>query len=92
MTTFLAPTAFTGTWQERVATPSICTVQAPHWAMPQPYLVPVRPSCSRSTHSSGVRGSALWLSALPLTLRTAIPVSRRLGYGGSLAEGSAGGQ
>ena len=44
VTIFLAPTAFTGTWQERVATPSICTVQAPHWAMPQPYLVPVRPS------------------------------------------------
>ena len=44
-----------GTWQERVATPSICTVQAPHWATPQPYLVPVMPSVSRNTQSSGVR-------------------------------------
>ena len=34
-----------------------CTVQAPHCAMPQPYLVPVMPSVSRSTHSSGVSGS-----------------------------------
>ena len=46
-----------GTWQERIASPSIWTVQAPHWAMPQPYLVPVRPSVSRSTHNSGVSGS-----------------------------------
>ena len=43
--------------QERTATPSMCTVQAPHCAMPQPYLVPVRPTCSRITHSSGVLGS-----------------------------------
>jgi hypothetical protein len=33
-------------------------VQAPHWAMPQPYFVPVIPRWSRSTHSSGVDGSA----------------------------------
>jgi hypothetical protein len=54
---FLAPTALTGTEQERVATPSRCTVQAPHWAMPQPYFVPVNPIVSRNTHNSGVRGS-----------------------------------
>src|SRR4051812_24247949 len=65
-------TELSGTWQERVATPSIWTVQAPHWAMPQPYLVPVRPSVSRSTQSSGVRGSALACSDLPLTLSTAM--------------------
>jgi hypothetical protein len=40
-----------------MATPSMCTVQAPHWAMPQPNLVPVKPSVSRSTHSNGVSGS-----------------------------------
>ena len=33
-----------------------CTVQAPHWATPQPYLVPVSPCASRITHSSGVSG------------------------------------
>ena len=43
----LPAAALTGSEQERIATPSTCTVQAPHWAMPQPYLVPVRPTCSR---------------------------------------------
>ena len=57
-----------GTWQDRVATPSICTVQAPHCAMPQPYLVPVMPSHSRMTHSSGVSGSASTLCETPLTV------------------------
>jgi hypothetical protein len=36
-------TALTGSTQERVAWPSMCTVQAPHSAMPQPNLVPVIP-------------------------------------------------
>ena len=53
----LAPTVPTSTWQERVATPSMCTVQAPHCAMPQPYFVPVSPMVSRNTHSNGVSGS-----------------------------------
>ena len=53
----LPVTELTGTEQERVATPSTCTVQAPHWAMPQPYLVPVRPIVSRRAQSRGVRGS-----------------------------------
>ena len=50
-------TADTGTVQVRTARPSTCTVQAPHAAMPHPNLVPVNPSVSRSTHSSGVSGS-----------------------------------
>src|SRR5258708_36290026 len=58
----LPATALTGIEQERIATPSTCTVQAPHWAMPQPYLVPVMPIVSRNTQSSGVASStsALW--------------------------------
>src|ERR1700722_17049387 len=44
--------------QDRVTVPSICTEQAPHSAMPQPYLVPVKPIHSRITHGSGVSGSA----------------------------------
>src|ERR1700719_2788240 len=58
----LPATALTGTEQERIATPSIWTVQAPHWAMPQPYLVPVMPIVSRNTQSRGVVSStsALW--------------------------------
>src|SRR5688572_16758319 len=68
----LPSTAATGITQERVATPSMCTVQAPHWAMPQPYLVPVRPTCSRITHSSGVLGSTSTLVDLPLRVKRAI--------------------
>src|SRR5574343_125447 len=64
-----------GRTQLRVATPSMCTVQAPHWAMPQPYLVPVMLSCSRSTHSSGVSASASTSRTLPLTLSFAMRVS-----------------
>src|SRR4029077_14171929 len=54
--------------QERVATPSTCTVQAPHSAMPQPNLVPVMPSTSRNTQRSGVSPSTSMLCVLPLTL------------------------
>src|SRR5277367_6788458 len=59
-------TELTGTEQERVATPSICTVQAPHCAMPQPYFVPVNPIVSRNTHSSGVSSSTSTVWTLPL--------------------------
>ena len=57
-----------GVMQERVATPSTCTVQAPHSAMPQPNFVPVMPSTSRSTQSSGVSPSTSTLCVVPLTL------------------------
>src|SRR5450432_3614374 len=57
-----------GAWHERIAWPFRCTVQAPHWAMPQPYLVPVISSSSRSTQSSGVSGAASTATTLPLTL------------------------
>src|SRR5437867_13083502 len=53
--------------QERVGMPLTCTVHAPHCAMPQPNLVPVSPSSSRTTHKSGVSpGCSEWAS-LPLT-------------------------
>ena len=45
-----------------------CTVHAPHCAMPQPYLVPVNPSRSRRTQSSGMSGGAWTSRTLPLTL------------------------
>src|SRR5215470_12861844 len=53
------PTTDTGSTHERVGTPPTCTVQAPHAAMPQPYLVPVIFKPSRSTQRSGVPGSAV---------------------------------
>src|ERR1700747_590783 len=71
---FLPTASLTTIPQERVATPSMCTVQAPHWAMPQPYLVPVRPTFSRIAHSSGVLGSTSMSCAVPLIVRRAIPV------------------
>src|SRR2546428_14131356 len=69
---FLPTAALTGITQERIALPSMCTVQAPHCAMPQPYLVPVRPTCSRIAHSRGVPGSTSTSLVLPLIVRRAI--------------------
>src|SRR5262249_9688771 len=40
--------------QERAASPSICTVQAPHRARPHPYFVPVRSRKSRIAQRSGI--------------------------------------
>src|SRR5438093_8760632 len=69
---FLPTAADTGITHERVALPSTCTVQAPQSAMPQPYLVPVRPTCSRIAHSSGVLGSTFTSLVLPLIVRRAM--------------------
>ena len=62
-------TALTGSTQDRTALPSTCTVQAPHCATPQPNLVPVMPSMSRSTHSSGISGGASNDLVSPLMVR-----------------------
>src|ERR1700728_2553581 len=56
-----------GTEQERIGLPSICSVQAPHCAIPQPNFVPVKPTTSRKTQSSGVSGSILICRDVPLT-------------------------
>src|ERR1700737_724111 len=61
-------TAETGAEHERNVCPSTWTVQAPHCAMPHPYLVPVRPTSSRITHSSGVSGSPSNSRRVPLML------------------------
>src|SRR4029077_2182998 len=68
--TDLLATLDTGVMQERWALPSIKTVHAPHWPSPQPYLLPVRSSCSRSTESKVSFGSA--------STRTVWPLIRRL--------------
>src|SRR5258708_28758612 len=62
------PMLSTGVMQERVATPSTCTVQAPHSAMPQPKYVPVTPRTSRNTHKSGVSPPTSTVRLTPLTL------------------------
>ena len=58
-----------GVAQERIGLPSMCTVQAPHDAMPQPNLVPVSLRCSRRTQSSGVSGSTPSSLRTPLTVK-----------------------
>src|SRR5271169_2233825 len=64
---FLFSASFTCTWQDLSALPSIWTVQAPHWATPQPYFVPVSPSCSLMTHSSGTSGPVSTSYLFPFT-------------------------
>src|SRR5713101_8009791 len=68
----LPAAALTGVEQDRAGWPFTCTVQAPHNAMPQPYLVPVMPRWSRRTHRRGVSGSASTDTPLPLTFRVVI--------------------
>ena len=66
--TSLPTAAETFVVQEKDFLPSICTVQAPHLEMPQPYLVPVSPMLSRSTHRSGVSGSTSTVWDVPFTM------------------------
>src|SRR6202140_2639375 len=64
--------------QERRTSPLMCTEQAPHCATPHPYLVPVRPTCSRMTHKSGVSASTCTSFILPLMLSFAMNILLRL--------------
>src|SRR6476660_8314818 len=66
--TALPATLETCVMQERTASPLMCTVQAPHSAMPHPNLVPVIPSVSRNTHSSGISGLASTVCGLPFNV------------------------
>src|SRR3546814_4364493 len=75
VSTDLPSTSPTGTEQERSASPSICTVHAPHRALPQPHLVPVRPASSRITHRSGLAGSTSVRTDSPFSLKHAIYLS-----------------
>src|SRR5262245_18438464 len=87
---FLPTAAETGIEQDRTGAPSMCTVQAPHWAMPHPYFLPVRPSCSRSTQSSGVSGSTSIVIERPLmsslAMRGTLLVGTRLEFCALYAE------
>jgi hypothetical protein len=64
---FFPATSSTVVTQDRMASPSRCTVQAPHRARPHPNFVPVSPSVSRTTHSRGVSGLTSTADARPLT-------------------------
>src|SRR5690606_33081189 len=68
----LPVTADSGVTQERIGAPSACTVQAPHNAIPQPYLVPVRLATSRSAHSRGISSGASRAVSVPLMFKLAM--------------------
>jgi hypothetical protein len=61
--------------QERTGRLPISTVQAPHCWMPQPYLVPVRPTVSRIAQSNGVSSSTSTNRFLPLIFNSVISFS-----------------
>src|ERR1700729_4367214 len=69
---FLSAASLTGVMQDRVASPSMITVQAPHNPAPQPNFVPTIPSSSRRAHSSGISGSTSTAIFRPLTRRLII--------------------
>src|SRR5258708_18115301 len=73
--TFLPAASLAAVWHERTATPSRCTVQAPHRPAPEPNLVPVICSCSRMTQSSGVSLAASTDIFRPLIFRLGICAS-----------------
>jgi hypothetical protein len=60
---------------ERTGRLPISTVQAPHCWIPQPYLVPVRPTVSRIAQSSGVSSSTSTNRFLPLIFNSVISFS-----------------
>src|SRR5712691_553358 len=67
MVVIALPTAVAaGVTQDRRGAPSACTVQAPHRAIPQPNFVPVKPTRSRKTQSSGMSGEPFTSRATPL--------------------------
>src|SRR3954453_8550095 len=68
--TGLPTAALTGTWQDRTAAPPRCTVQAPQWPAPHPYLAPVSPRTSRSAQRSGMSGGAATRRRTPLIRST----------------------
>src|ERR1019366_1846148 len=59
-------------WHDRTVAPFTCTVHAPHWLIPQPNLVPLRSSVSRSTQRSGVSSATSTVVDLPLTLNVTV--------------------
>ena len=77
--TFFPATLAAVVEQERVGAPFTWTVQAPHSAIPQPNLVPVIPSVSRSTHNRGMSLGTftLWDRPFKLNVIAGIPASLR---------------
>src|SRR3984957_411595 len=60
--------ADTGVWQLLTALPFRCTVQAPHWPMPQPNFVPFSFRTSRITHKRGISAGTSTVLDRPFTV------------------------
>src|ERR1700730_18903525 len=81
--TFLPATRETVVMHERVASPLMCTVHAPHSAMPQPNFVPVMFKVSRRTQRSGMSGLTSTVWDFPLRIKVVAigpPSGRALSY------------
>lgn len=57
-----------GVMHERIASPFLCTVQAPQRAIPQPNFVSVSCRMSRTYHKRGMLGSPSKVRSIPFTL------------------------
>src|SRR5260370_35480660 len=68
----LPTAAATGVTHDRVGFPSRWIVHAPQAAMPQPNFVPVKPTTSRSTHSTGMSAGTSTVSLRPCMFRVAL--------------------
>jgi hypothetical protein len=66
---FFPATLEMGVMHERVASPLICTVQAPQSAIPHPNFVPVMFRVSRSTQRRGICGSTSTVVDFPLSAK-----------------------
>src|SRR4026207_266099 len=79
-----------GVTHDRVGVPFTCTVHAPHCATPQPNLVPVSPSSSRTTQSSGASPGCSECASLPLTVNLTIvfPPQESTSYSENLCLGT----
>jgi hypothetical protein len=73
---FFPETLAIGVMHDRLASPLMCTVHAPHSAIPQPNFVPVMFSVSRNTHNKGICGSTSTVVDFPFRVKvTAIIAS-----------------
>jgi len=64
--------------QDRVGLPLRRTVQAPHWAIPQPNFVPVRPTRSRMAQRRGIFSSASMGIDFPFMRRVYVGMAMRV--------------
>src|SRR5262245_40590608 len=71
---FFPETEPTSVMHDRVARPSMMTVQAPHWPSPHPYLLAVRFRSSRSTSRRLRSASVLTCARFPLMFKVMLAI------------------